>query len=97
MLHLQVLSATQDPIINVEVSSFFNMKGASFVVDSFEYVVDVVMHCSNSVKPFFCRRGGGCVVVIKVHGAWIKAIETSVGRKFVGSRGYNIKARLYEK
>ena len=66
------------------------MKGASFVVDLFEDVVDVVMHCSHSVKPFFCNGGKEFVVVIEVYGAWIKAIETSVGEEFVGSSGCSI-------
>ena len=57
----------------------------SFIVDSFEEVVDMVMHCSHSVKPFFCSWGGEFVVVIEVYGAWIKAIETSAEREIVGS------------
>ena len=67
-----------DPIINIEVSSVFNMKVASFVVHSFEDVVDVVMHYSHSVEAFFCNRGGEFVVVNEVYDACIKATETSV-------------------
>ena len=45
-----VSSMNQDPIVNMEVSSFFNIKVAFFVVDSFEEVVDVVMHCRHHVE-----------------------------------------------
>ena len=65
------------------------MKVASFVVDSFEDVVDVVMHCSHSVKPFFCSERE-FVVVIEVYGLWIKAIETSIWGEFVGHSGCSI-------
>ena len=82
-----VSPANQDPIVHIEVSSFFNMKVTLFVVDSFEDVVDVVMPCSHSVMPFFCSGGGEFAVVIEVYDAWIKGIETSVGGKFVGSGG----------
>ena len=77
--HLEVSSINQDPIINIKVSSFFHMNGASFVVDSFEDVVDVFMHGSNSVAPFFCSGGGEFVVVIELYDTRMKAIETSVG------------------
>ena len=45
------------------------MKVALFVLDSFEDVVDVVMHYCSSVKPFLCIGEGEFVVVIKVDGA----------------------------
>ena len=45
------------------------MKVALFAVDWFEDVVDVVMHCSHSVEPFFCSGGGGFIVVINMYGA----------------------------
>ena len=80
----------QNPIVNVELYCFFNMKGASYRVDALEDVVDVVVHCSYSVEPFFCSGRGEFVVVIEVCGAWIKAIETSIKGEFVGSGGCNI-------
>ena len=67
-LHLQVSSINQDPIVNVESSSYFNMKGTSFVVDLFKDVVDVVVHYSPSIQPFFCSGEGEFVVVVKVYG-----------------------------
>ena len=74
---MEVLSINQNPIVNVELSNFFNMQGAAFMVDMFEDVVDMVVHYSQSVEPFFCGGGGEFVVVIKVYGAGIKAIKTS--------------------
>ena len=38
------------------------------MVDALEDVVDVVVHSSNSVEPFFCGGGGEFVVVIEVYG-----------------------------
>ena len=61
-----------------------------FMVDTFEDVVDMVVYRSHSIEPFFCGRRGQFVVVIEVYGAWIKAIETSVGGEFVGSGGCSI-------
>ena len=66
------------------------MQGASFIVDALEDVVCMVVHCSHSVEPFFCSRGGEFVVVIEVYGGWIKAIETSIRGEFVGSGGCGI-------
>ena len=60
------------------------------MVDALEDVVDVVVHYSHSVEPFFCGRRGEFVVVIKVYGASIKAIETSIRGEFVGSGGCGI-------
>ena len=58
----------QDPIVNVELSSFLNICGTSVVVESSEDVVDVVVYCSYFMKSCFCGRGVGFVVVIDVHG-----------------------------
>ena len=66
---MEVSTINQNPIINVELFSFFNMSGTSFVVDSFEDVVDVVVHSSHSIEQFFCSGRGEFVVVIKVYGA----------------------------
>ena len=57
-LHLEVSTITRDPIVNIEVSSFFHMEVTSFVVDWLEDVVDLVLHCSLSVELFFCSGGG---------------------------------------
>ena len=93
---MEVSSINQDPIVNIEVSSVFYIKVASFVVDSFEHVVDVVMQCTHSVEPFFCSGGGEFVVVIEVYGTWIKAIETSIWGEFVGRGGYGIAGKFCE-
>ena len=84
---MEVSPINQNPIVNVELSCFFNMQGALFIVDVLEDVVDMVVHCSHSVEPFFCSGGGEFVVVIEVYSAWIKAMETSIRREFVGSGG----------
>ena len=51
------------------------MKGASFVVDAFKDVVDVVLHCSQCIEPFYGSEGAEFVVIVEVHGVWIQAIE----------------------
>ena len=40
------------------------MKDASFVIDSFEDILDVVVYCRHSVELFFCRAGGEFVVIM---------------------------------
>ena len=67
------------------------------MVDVLEDVVDVVVHGSHSVEPFFCDGGGEFVVVIEVYGAWIKAIETSMRGEFVGSGGCGIVGKFCER
>ena len=66
------------------------MQGASFMVDTLENIMDMLMHCSHYVEPFFCSGGGGFIVVINVYGAWIKGMQTSVGGEFMGSGGCRI-------
>ena len=87
---MQVSLINQNPIVNLKLSGFFNMQRALFIVDMLEDVVHIVVHCSHSVKLFFCGGGGEFVVVMKVYGMWITAIETSVGGEFVGSSGCGI-------
>ena len=60
------------------------------MVDMLEDVMDVFVHCSHSIKPFFCSGAEEFVVVIEVYGVWIKAIETSAQGEFVGSGGCGI-------
>ena len=67
------------------------------MVDSFEDVLDVVVDCSYSVEPFFCSGGGEFVVAMDVHGVWLKGIETSAGREFVGRAGCCIVGKLCER
>ena len=59
--------------------------------------MDVVVHCSHSIKAFFCGGGGEFVVIIEVYGALIKAIETYVGREFVGRGGCGIVGKVCER
>ena len=73
------------------------MQGASFMLDAFEDVVDMVVYCSHSIKPFFYGGGGEFVVVIEVYGAWITALETSVGGEFVGRGGCSIVGTFGER
>ena len=65
------------------------------MVDMLEDVVDMVVHCSYSVGPFFCGGRGEFIVVVEVYGVWIKNIETSVGGEFVGSSGSSIVGKFY--
>ena len=94
---MEVSPINQNPIVNVELSCFFNMQGASYIVDALEDDVDVVVYCSHAVEPFFCGWRGDFVVVIEVYGAWIKAIETSMRGEFVGSGGCGIAGKLCER
>ena len=73
------------------------MKGVAFVVNAFEDLVDVVVHCSHSVEPLFCTRRRELVGVIDVYGAWIKAMEASVGGEFVGSSSCGIVCKFCER
>ena len=70
------------------------MQGASFIVDALEDIVDVVVHCSHSVETFFCSGRREFIVVIEVYSAWIKAIETSIRREFVGSGACGIMGKF---
>ena len=94
---MEVSPIDQNPIVNVKLSRFFNMPCASFMVDAFENVVDMVVYCSHSVKPFFCGRAGEFVGVIEVYGAWIKAIETSIREEFVGSGRCSVVGKFCER
>ena len=73
------------------------MKVALFVVDLLQDIVDMFMHCSHSVEPFFCDGGGEFEVIIEMYGAWIKATETSVGGEFVGSGACGIIGKFCER
>ena len=48
------------------------------MVDSFEHIMDVVVHYTYSITAFFYSGGGEFVIVFEVHGAWIRGMETSV-------------------
>ena len=53
---MKASSVNQDLMVNIELSSFFSMKGASVVLDVFEDVMDVVIYCSHSVKLLLCSE-----------------------------------------
>ena len=59
-----MLSVNQDSIVDIEVSGFFNVKDACFVVYLFEDVVDVVVYCTYSVEPFFYSGEGEFIGVV---------------------------------
>ena len=60
------------------------MDSTAFFVDAFESVMDLVVHGSHSVQPFFSGGGAEFVVVIEVYCAWVEAIQASVGRVIMG-------------
>ena len=74
----------------MEVYGFLNIKAASFVVDTFEDVVDKVVHSSHSVEPLSHSGRGEFVVGIETCSLWIKAIENSICGEFVGSGGCSV-------
>ena len=94
---MEVSPIKQNLIVTVELSRFFNMQGASFMVDALENIMHMVVYCSHSIKPFFCGGGGEFVVVIEVYGAWVIAIESSIGGEFVGSCGCGIVSKFCER
>ena len=96
-LYLEVSSLNQHPIVDVEVSGCFNMKCALFIVDTFGDVVDVVVHYTHLVEPFFCGRRGEFIVVIKVYGVLIPAKETSAGGEVVGSSSCTTIGKVYKR
>ena len=67
------------------------------MVDALEDVVDMVVHYRHSVKLIFCCGGGAFIVVIELHGAWIKATETSIRGEFVGSGACGIIGKFCER
>ena len=54
----------------------------------------MVVHYSNSVRPFFCGGGGEFLIIAKVYSVWMKAIETSVWGEFVGLGGCGIVGKF---
>ena len=62
--------------MDVELSSFFDMEGALYVVDSFEQIKDVVVHYSYSIEPFLQGRRGEFVVLIVICDACVEAMGT---------------------
>ena len=64
------------------------------MADTIEYIVDMVVHCSHSVKTYFCGWRERFVVVVKVYGTWIKAIEPSVGGEFAGGGGIGVVGKF---
>ena len=52
--------------------------------------MDVLVHYSHSIEPFFFSGRAEFVVVVKVYGEGIKVIETSVWGEIVDSGGGGI-------
>ena len=92
--NLKVSSSNQNPIVNVELPSFGHMKGTSFMVNTLEHIVDVVVYCSHYVEPFVCGGGAEFIVVAKVYSTWIKSVETSLGGDFVRSGGSRVVGKF---
>ena len=67
------------------------------MVDTLEYVVNVVVHYSDSAKPFFCSGRAEFVVVIQVDSAGVKGMETSGRGEFVDSGGHCVMGKLCER
>ena len=80
-----VPSINQYPIVNVELSCFFEVEGTSFVLDMLEGIVYLFVHCCHSISPFFGCGRGEFVVIIKVYGSRVETTETSIRGEFVGS------------
>lgn len=87
----------QDPIVVVEGSYVFNIQDAWFNVDSFEDVVNVVVHHSYPVKPFCCSEEAEFVGIMQVHSVYIEVIETFAGGEYVGSGGCWITGEFCER
>ena len=94
---MEVSPVNQDSIVDFEVSSFFNTKHALFIVDLLDGIVDMVVHYSDCIQLLFCSGKGELVVIIKVYGVWIEAIETSVWEEFVGSGGCGVVGKFYKR
>ena len=65
------------------------------MVDRFVVIMDVVVHWNHSVEPFFYIRGAECILVMKMHGRWIEAIETSLWVEFMGGGCCCIIGKFY--
>ena len=83
--------------MNMEGCGIFNMNDALFIVDLLKDIVDMVVYCSHSVKPFFCASGEAFVVVGKMYSACIKALVTSLLEEFVSSGGCGIVGKFCER
>ena len=67
------------------------------MLDSFEDIMDMVVHYSRFVELFFCGRRGEFVVIIELYGRWITAVKTSVWGELVGSGGCGIIGKLWKR
>ena len=95
-INLKNSSINQKLIVNIELSSYFNMYGTSFVIDIFEDVMHVFARCSHSIEPFFCTGRVEFIVVIEVCGMLVKSIGTSVRGECAWSSGSGVVGKLYE-
>ena len=93
-LNLKVLSINVNPIVNVELSSFFNMKSPLFIIDTSEDVMDVVVYSSHYVKPFFGGLRGEFIVFTAVCSARVKCIVSSLSGEFVRSCGCGLGGKF---
>ena len=66
------------------------------MVNTFEYVVDIVVHCSYSIETCFCPTRGEFIIVMEVHDTRFKGINISVRRELVSSGGCSIVGTFCE-
>ena len=60
-------------------------------------IIDVIVHVRYSIEPFLYSGRGDFVVIIEVHGVWIKGTETSIREKFAGSDGCRVVGKFRER
>ena len=94
---MKVLSINQYLIVDEQLSLLFDVDSTLFVVDMLEGIVNLVVHFCYSIYLFFSCRGEEYVVVIKVQGVRVKAVETSVRGECVGSGASRIVSKFSER
>ena len=73
------------------------MKCSSFVVHVFEDVVDVVVHCSASIKALGLSRKRRVSIPVKMYVVGIEATESFIGAGFVACIGRGIRGKFCER
>ena len=73
------------------------MKRTLFMVDAFEKPINMVMHCSDSIEPFCCRRREEFIVLIKGYSAQINIIKTCEVGEVMCNGSHQIISKLYNR
>jgi len=84
----------QDLVVNSKFVCLFDMNSTSFDVDLLEGVMDLVVDGCHLVQPFFSGGGGEFIVIVKVNGVRVPAIEAVVGEVLMGRMGCCIVGKL---